>query len=79
MVSLPGGQLCWEMKVEKKNGKKEKKRGKTKALRRATGGGGGEEIMLPLPLLLYPPRPPTPTRSPRAEMMYGCKGHMLAA
>lgn len=35
MVSLPGGELWWEMKVEKKIGKKEKKkRGKTKELRR---------------------------------------------
>lgn len=40
------------------------------------GAEEGEEIMLPLLLLLPTPHPP---RSPRAEMMYGCKGHMLAA
>ena len=60
MVSLPGGKLWWEVRVEEEK-KKRKERGEEE---HSTN---------------YDTTPSfSPTPSLRAEMMYGCKGHMLA-
>jgi len=70
VVSLPGGKLWREMKVEEKAKKK-----KVEEEEEEEGGGEEEEEEsrnYPSTLSLFP------FHSPWAEMMYGCKGHMLA-